>query len=96
MFGGDDIDNIIQKLRTYSDLALHTLMDKIFRVARERQIRAFTMSTTDLADWIKEVIRANQLRAIVFIWDEFTSLLDIPARRSILNVMQDIAELSYS
>ena len=27
-------------------------------------------------------------------WDEFTSLLDIPARRSILNVMQDIAELS--
>lgn len=92
LFGGDDIDNIIQKLRTYSDLALHTLMDKIFRVARERQIRAFTMSTTDLADWIKEVIRANQLRAIVFIWDEFTEYFYNNSRN--LTGFQELCEIS--
>ncbi len=30
------------------------------------------MSTRDLADWIKETIKINNLKAIVFIWDEFT------------------------
>ncbi len=72
LFGGDDVDTIVEKLSAYSDAALHSLMEKIFKVARERQIRAFTMTTRDLADWIKEVIAANDLKAIVFIWDEFT------------------------
>lgn len=56
--------------------------------------------THDIVEWLKEV--KNELKArgiadyLMLIWDEFTSLLDIPARRSILNVMQDIAELSYA
>ena len=72
LFGGDDVDDIVEKLKTYQDLPLHTLMDKIFKVARERQIRAFTMTANDLCDWLIEVIHANELKAIVFIWDELT------------------------
>lgn len=92
LFGGDDVDVIIEKLSTYSDLALHKLMEKIFKVARERQIRAFTMSTRDLADWIKEVIKANGLKAIVFIWDEFTEYFYNNSRN--LTGFQELSELS--
>ncbi|MCM1063037.1 MAG: hypothetical protein NC420_00970 [Eubacterium sp.] len=56
--------------------------------------------THNIIEWLSEIKKELQERGIadylLIIWDEFTSLLDIPARRSILNVMQDIAELSYS
>lgn len=92
LFGGDDVDGIIEKLNSYSDLALHNLMEKIFQVARERQIRVFTMSTRDLADWIREVIKANGIKAIVFIWDEFTEYFYNNSRN--LTGFQELCELS--
>lgn len=92
LFGGDDVDAIIEKLNTYSDLALHALMEKIFKVAKERQIRAFSMTTKDLADWIKEVIKANGLKAIVFIWDEFTEYFYNNSRN--LTGFQELCEIS--
>lgn len=55
-------------------------------------------ATPDIKQWLTEVM--NELRAqkkadyLVIFWDEFTSLLEISERRSILNCMQDIAELS--
>lgn len=92
LFGGDDVDAIVEKLRTYEDAALHALMDKIFKVARERQIRAFSMTASDLADWIKEVIEVNNLKAIVFIWDEFTEYFYNNSRN--LTGFQELCELS--
>ena len=92
LFGGDDVDQIIEKLNTYTDLALHTLMEKIFKVAKERQIKAFTMSCTDLANWIKEIIKANDLKAIVFIWDEFTEYFYNNTRN--LTGFQELIEIS--
>ena len=54
--------------------------------------------THNIIEWLAEIKNELQERGIadylMLFWDEFTSLLDIPARRSILNVMQDIAELS--
>ena len=55
-------------------------------------------ATPDIKQWLTEVM--NELRKqrvadyLVIFWDEFTSLLEISERRSILNCMQDIAELS--
>lgn len=92
LFGGDDVDAIIEKLNTYSELALHALMEKIFKVAKERQIRAFSMTTKDLADWLKEIIRANELKAIVFIWDEFTEYFYNNSRN--LTGFQELCEIS--
>lgn len=92
LFGGDDVDAIVDKLSTYQDNALHTLMEKIFKVARERQIRAFSMSASDLADWIREIIHVNDLKAIVFIWDEFTEYFYNNSRN--LTGFQELCELS--
>lgn len=92
LFGGDDVDAIVEKLKTYSDSALHVLMEKIFTVARARQIRAFTMNTRDLVEWIKEVIQVNELKAILFIWDEFTEYFYNNTRN--LTGFQELCELS--
>ena len=67
-----DVDAIVKKLREYSGESLHALMEKVFKVAHERQIRVFSMTSEDLTNWIKDIIQANNLKAIVFIWDEFT------------------------
>ena len=92
LFSGDDVDAIVEKLRTYENEALHTLMEKIFKVARERQIRAFSMTAGDLSNWIKEVIKINGLKAIVFIWDEFTEYFYNNSRN--LTGFQELLELS--
>lgn len=75
---------------------------KVIRIIADELKRAGLggFRTHDIVEWLKEI--KNELKArgiadyLMLIWDEFTSLLDIPARRSILNVMQDIAELSYA
>lgn len=92
LFGGDTVDGIVEKLRSYTDAALHALMEKIFKVARERQIKAFTMTPHDLANWIKETIKVNNLKAIVFIWDEFTEYFYNNTRN--LTGFQELIEIS--
>ncbi len=55
-------------------------------------------ATPDIKQWLTEIM--SELREqgvadyLVIFWDEFTSLLEISERRSILNCMQDLAELS--
>lgn len=55
-------------------------------------------ATPDIKQWLTEIMgelrRQNKADYLVLFWDEFTSLLEISERRSILNCMQDIAELS--
>lgn len=92
LFGGDNADNILEKLNDLSGDALIALMDKIFKVADERQIKVLSLDTTSLVSWIKEIIKANNLKAIVFIWDEFTEYFNNNARS--LTGFQEIAELS--
>lgn len=56
--------------------------------------------THNIIEWLVDIRTELRQRGIadylLLMWDEFTSLLEISARRSILNVMQDIAELSSS
>lgn len=55
-------------------------------------------ATPDIKQWLTEVMtelrEQNIADYLVIFWDEFTSLLEISERRSILNCIQDIAELS--
>lgn len=55
-------------------------------------------ATPDIKQWLIEVMEELRKQAVadylMLFWDEFTSLLEITERRSILNCMQDIAELS--
>lgn len=72
LFSGATVDEIVKNLSTFSGVALQELMNKIFRVAHEKQIHAFSLTKEILCNWIREVIEANNLNNIVFIWDEFT------------------------
>lgn len=92
LFGGDDVDAVIEKLLTFSGDALVKVMDNIFKVADERQVKALSLSVTDLCDWIREVIKANELKAIIFIWDEFTEYFYNNARN--LTGFQELCEIS--
>lgn len=55
-------------------------------------------ATPDIKQWLTEVMDELRNKGVadylVIFWDEFTSLLEISERRSILNCMQDLAELS--
>lgn len=92
LFGGDDIDAVLDKLGRFSGDALAKVMDNIFKVADERQIKALSLSVSGLCEWIREVIRANSLKAIVFIWDEFTEYFYNNARN--LTGFQELCEIS--
>ena len=72
LFGGECVDEIVENLRNYEGQALLTLMNKIFRIANEKNIKAFSLDSETMVAWITEVIHANNLKALVFIWDEFT------------------------
>lgn len=92
LLGGDDADTIVEKLKTYTDDALSTLMEKIFRVAQFK--RNFKTRTTELCEWIREVIDKDDLKAILFIWDEFSEYFDSNMR--FLTGFQEIVDVSGS
>ena len=92
VFGGDNVDDVIEKLKIFSGDPLSKLMDKIFKVADERQIKALSMSVHDLCNWLREVIKANDLKAILFIWDEFTEYFRNNVNR--LTGFQELCEIS--
>lgn len=81
LFGNESIDDIIDHLQKYKEQALQSLMNKIFKVANEKNIKAFSLDDTMMVNWISEIIHSNNLKAIVFIWDEFTEYFSNNARR---------------
>lgn len=72
LFDGDNVDTIINKLSTYNDQDVIKLIGNIFKVADEVGITALKLDIPGLITWIKKIISSNNLKAIVFIWDEFT------------------------
>lgn len=83
---------LIQALERHETKVLRIIADEI----KKTGLGGFR--THDIIEWLIEIKKELTDRGVadylLIMWDEFTSLLDIPARRSILNVMQDIAELS--
>lgn len=82
--------------------ALKQYDKKVLRIISE-EIKAAGLGgfrTHNIIEWLSEIKKELCDRGLadymLIIWDEFTSLLDIQERKSILNLMQDIAELSYS
>lgn len=72
IFSGDDVDTIIDNLNSLTGEALQELMSKIMKVADEQHFSALKLDVDSLIEWINTVIKENNLKAIVFIWDEFT------------------------
>lgn len=70
-FAGRTADEILDRLKT-SALSVDELVDAILTLGEREGIRAFEIGVDDLKSWLAEVIDANELKAIVFFWDEFT------------------------
>ena len=85
-------DQLIQALERHETKVIRIIADEI----KKTGLGGFR--THNIIEWLIEIKQELADRGIadylLIMWDEFTSLLDIPARRSILNVIQDIAELS--
>ena len=94
LFGGDNTDDIISKLNSYSGASLQEIMDKVMKVAEERQFKALSLDPDRLTEWINSVIRENNLKALIFIWDEFTEYFRNNMRS--LTGFQKLADLSSS
>ncbi len=92
LFGGDTVDAVIERLETGDGEAAAKTMDAVFKVADMEGIRLLSMGVDDLCAWLTEVIDANGLKALVFIWDEFTEYFYNNSRN--LTGFQRICELS--
>lgn len=92
LFEGDDVGTILNKLNTLNDQEIVPLINKIFKVADEAGITAFRLDMPGLILWIKKIISANDLKAIIFIWDEFTEYFQ--NNKHALTGFQQLAELS--
>lgn len=92
LFGGDNVDVIIEKLQSYTGDALVTLMSKVTKLGEENHFKALSLNVNGLVQWINDVIRGNDLKAIVFIWDEFTNYFENNLKA--LTGFQQIVEIS--
>ncbi|MBR3117631.1 MAG: hypothetical protein IKF29_00175 [Oceanobacillus sp.] len=85
--------NDIRKELNKHDKDILGIIDKKFKTSTKSSFGA-----SSIVDWLYEVKTeiSNQgiANSLVIIWDEFTSLLSGTESRSILNTVQDIAELS--
>lgn len=91
-FSGNTADEVIEKLNIYTDSSLASLMGKIMDLGKRENIPFFTLTQDYICDWIEEVIKENNLKAIVFIWDEFSEFFT--NNRFGLTGFQKIADLS--
>lgn len=91
-FGGDDVVALIKKLQTFEGLPLSEIMTKVMKVANERGIRVLTLTKEVLQEWIRAVIKDNNLYGLIFIWDEFTDFFK--NNRTRLSGLQALVEMS--
>lgn len=70
LFGGWNTDEIIDKLKNSNNPA--NLMSKINRMANEIGILAIKLDMDDLIAYIKDIITGNNLKALIFVMDEFS------------------------
>jgi hypothetical protein len=91
LFNNMTTDDIINKLRSRGENT--DLLDKILKLGDDRGITAFKMDMDDLVVWLTDIIDKNNLRALVFIWDEFSDYFKNNRTKS-FSGFQKLVELS--
>lgn len=92
LFNGDNADDVIKKLRTFSSNTLHSVIYNISKIDDYCLQKIISDSVSDLNNWIRKVIHDNGLNAILFIWDEFDEYFHNNDRN--LTAFQELCELS--
>lgn len=92
-FNGTTADVILENLRTWTaENAIQELIEKISVIGEDKGIKPFVLQKEDLRTWILDVIDKNNLKAIFFIWDEFSDYFD--ANKGNLSGFQFLTEMS--
>lgn len=91
---GKSVEDIISQLSNNSQTGgtINSMVDSILTIAESEGINAFNLSVHDLNNWITDIIEQNNLKAIVFIWDEFSSYFK--NNKNSLDTLQTLSELS--
>lgn len=84
-------EEIIERLKN-PNAHVDDLVEQILQLGENEGIRAFDINMTELIAWITEIIAENNIRAIVFFWDEFSKFF--AQNRHNLDEFQRLAELS--
>ncbi len=93
-FGGNDVEVIIDRLKNGSPAQVAKTMRDIITVAEDNGITALRLDIQGMADWIKNIISENQIKAMLFVWDEFTEFFQ--NNPNSLTGFQTLAEISLS
>ena len=93
-FGGNDVDAVIERLKNGTEKQIARTMRDIITVAEDNGITALRLDIQGMANWIKSIISENQIKAILFVWDEFTEFFQ--NNPNSLTGFQTLAEISLS
>lgn len=74
-FGGESVDDVIAVLKSSDIEASSKKMGHILKVAEDNGITALRLDVQAMSQWIVDVIRENNIPAMLFVWDEFTDFL---------------------
>ena len=89
-FAGRTASDILAALK--GDGVVDELLKEIRRLAKERGVTALRFTKEDLAEWIKETIKAREIKALVLVWDEFSAFFK--NNKTKLDTLQYLVELS--
>lgn len=93
-FNGVSVEDIVEKLNSGTDKQIETTMNKVMKVLKDAGQYGIFSDVTQMAGWIRSVIKENNLDAILFVWDEFSEyFLTHPVG---LTGFQTLAEISQS
>ena len=94
-FGGNDVEHIITTLRNSDNPEIISkMMRNILQVAEDNGITALRLDVPAMCEWIKSVIKENNISAILFVWDEFTEYFQ--NNQNSLTGFQTLVQLSAS
>ena len=84
-------DDVLAKLKN-PNANTQNLIKEILVVAKNERIDAFSKKVEDVKAWLEDVIDRNNLKAIVFFWDEFSEFFK--KNKNYLDTFQTFNELS--
>lgn len=93
-FGGVSVEEIVERINDGTDKQIEQTMNKVMKVLKDAGQYGIFSDVTQMAGWIRSIIKENGLTAILFVWDEFSEyFLNHPVG---LTGFQTLAEISES
>lgn len=93
-FNGVSVEEVVERLKNGTDKQIEMTMNKVMKVLKDAGQYGIFSDVTQMAGWIRSVIKENNLSAILFVWDEFSEyFLTHPVG---LTGFQTLAEISQS